>query len=98
MKDESLFSTIMNLSQLISHYSIDVERIHVEEDNVLLYSGGIKVILGKKSMYDDEMSALSSVLDTAEKKKMKGTIDMQNFRVGDKITLKQDSDRKKQKK
>lgn len=98
VKDESLFSTIMNLSQLISHYSIDVERIHVEEDNVLLYSGGIKVILGKKSMYDDEMSALSSVLDTAEKKKMKGTIDMQNFRVGDKITLKQDSDRKKQKK
>jgi len=98
VKDDSLFAMIMNLSQLITHYNIDVERLHVEEGNVLLYSGGIKVILGKKSMYDDEMSALSSVLDTTARKKMKGTIDMQNFRVGDKIALKLDSDRKEEKK
>ncbi len=98
VKDESLFAMIMNLSQLITHYDIDVERLHMEEENVILYSGGIKVILGKKSLYDDEMSALSSVLDTAGKKKMKGTIDMQNFRVGDKIALKQDSGGKKEKK
>lgn len=98
VKDESLFATIMNLSQLITHYDIDVERLHMEEGNVVLYSGGIKVILGKKSLYDDEMSALSSVLDTAGKKKMKGTIDMQNFRVGDKIALKQDSGGKKKEK
>lgn len=95
VKDDSLFATIMNLSQLITHYDIEVERLHMEEGNVLLYSGGIKVVLGKKSLYDDEMSALSSVLDTAGKKKMKGTIDMQNFRVGDKIALKKDSGGKK---
>ena len=57
VKDESLFSTIMNLSQLITHYDIPVDRIHVEDKKVLIYSGGIKVVLGKKTMYDDEMSA-----------------------------------------
>ncbi len=98
VKDESLFATIMNLSQLITHYGIDVERLHMEDGNVLLYSGGIKVILGKKSLYDDEMSALSSVLETAGKKNMKGTIDLQNFRVGDKIPLKLDSGGEKKKK
>lgn len=98
VKDESLFTTIMNLSQLITHYDIAVSRIHVEDNKILLYSGGIKVVLGKKTMYDDEMSALSSVLDTAGKKKMTGMIDMQNFKVGDKIALKLDSKTKKEKK
>lgn len=97
IKDESLFTTIMNLSQLITHYDITIERLHVGEDQILLYSGGIKVILGKKTMYDDEMSALSGVLETTAKKKMSGTIDMQNFKVGDKIALKLDSENKKEK-
>ena len=46
------------------------------------------VILGKKEMYDDEMSALSSVLETAEKEHLSGTIHMESFRRGDKIILK----------
>lgn len=98
VRDDSLFATIMNLSQLITHYDIAVDRIHVEDNRILLYSGGIKVLLGRKSMYDDEMSALSSVLDTAAKKNMRGTIDMQNFKVGDKIALKLDSKGEKAKK
>lgn len=98
VRDDSLFATIMNLSQLISHYKITVDRIHVEDKRVLLYVDGIEVILGKKTMYDDELSALSSVFDITEKKNMQGRIDMQNFRVGDKIALKLDSEEKKDKK
>lgn len=88
VKEKSLFKTIMNLSQLIGHYDISVKRIHVEEDSVVLYAGDIKVQLGKKELYDDEVSALSSVLETAQKEKLKGTIDMTNFASGDKIILK----------
>ena len=88
VKEKSLFKTIMNLSQLIGHYNIPVKRIHVADDRIQLYSGDIRVDLGKKEMYDDEMSALSSVLETARREKLKGTIDMRNFKSGDKIILK----------
>lgn len=98
VKDDSLFSTIMNLSQLIAHYDITVDRLHVEEKKMYLYSGGIKVMLKKKTLYDDEMSALSSVLDTTAAKNFEGTIDMQNYKVGDKIALKLNTKKEKQKK
>lgn len=88
VKEKSLFKTIMNVSQLIGHYDISVKRIHVAEDSVVLYAGDIRVQLGKKELYDDEVSALSSVLETAQKEKLKGTIDMTNFVSGDKIILK----------
>ena len=38
-------------------------------------------------MYDDEMSALSSVLETTAKEKLSGTIDMRKFKHGETITL-----------
>lgn len=95
VKDSSLFATIMNLSQLIAHYDIPVKRIHVAEGDVSLYSGDIVVMLGKKEMYDDEISALSSVLETAEKEGLEGTIHMENFKEGDKIILKSTKKQKK---
>lgn len=93
VKDDTLFQTIMNLSQLISHYKISVDKLQIEDKDILLLSGDIKVTLARKTMYDDEMSALSDVLKTAKKEKLKGTIDMQNFQAGDKIVLK--SEKKK---
>lgn len=98
VKDNSLFATIMNLSQLINHYDISVKRIHISEGEVSLYSGDIVVMLGKKEMYDDEMSALSSVLETAEKEGLEGTINMESFESGDKIILKSSDTQTKKKK
>ena len=88
VKDEKLFSKIMNISQLISHYNIDVSRIHSSADGIILYSGKIRVYLGKKDMYDDQLAALSSVLKTTKKKNLKGSIDMSDYNSGDKIVLK----------
>lgn len=88
VKDDSLFSTIMNLSQLILHYNISIERIHLEDDKVMLYTGEITVTLGKKELYDDEMAELSGVLEKAKEENLSGTIDMQNYRQGNKIILK----------
>ncbi|MCI5502014.1 MAG: cell division protein FtsQ/DivIB, partial [Lachnospiraceae bacterium] len=86
--DDSLFEAIMNVSQLISYYNIDVSQIHVNKGEITIYSGKVRVILGKKKMYDDQMTALSSVLKTTSEKDMAGVIDMVNYKSGDKIILK----------
>ncbi len=87
VEDDSLFSTIMNLSQLISHYDVSIDRIHIDRKHVYLYAGDIKVILGRKEKYDDEISVLSSVLGDYKDKKFSGTIHMENFEPGDKVIL-----------
>lgn len=98
VEDVSLFASIMNLSRLISHYKLEVSQLHVSDGSITLYSGDILVILGKKEMYDDELSALSSVLETAKKENLSGTIHMENFKNGDKIILKTPVKVKKKKK
>ncbi len=97
VEDASRFSAIMNLSQLIAHYNIPVDRIHLSDDNITLYSGNIVAMLGKKDLYDDEVSALSSVLETAESEGLKGTIHMESFQPGDKIILKKTEKKEKNK-
>lgn len=94
VKDSSLFSTIMNLSQLILHYKMDIDRIHLEEDEILLYMGDITITLEKKEMYDDEMADLSGVLEKAKEEKLSGSIDMRNYQPGDKIIFKTKSRKK----
>lgn len=89
VEDDSMFSTIMNLSQLITHYSVEVDRLHMEKDKVMLYAGEITVTLDRKEMYDDEISVLSSVLGDYKDKKFSGTINMENFERGDKVILRQ---------
>lgn len=89
VEDDSLFDSIMNVSQLISHYGISVKRIHVNDGDIMLYSGNVQVHLGKKKLYNDQIAALSGVLGTTNKKKLSGTIDMENYNTGDKIVLKQ---------
>lgn len=90
VKDEKLFSKIMNISQLISHYKIEVSRIHSSNDGIILYSGKVRVFLGKEEMYDDKLAALTSVLQTTKKKNFRGSIDMSDYHSGDKIILKTD--------
>ncbi|MCI7061800.1 MAG: hypothetical protein MR965_06305 [Lachnospiraceae bacterium] len=90
VKDDSLFDTIMNLSRLIRHYKVQVDRIDFEGKKVTLYSGQVSVYLGEKEFYDDELAALSSVLKKTNKKGLSGTINMENFHAGDRIILKTD--------
>jgi len=87
--DNSLFDAIMNVSQLISHYGISVKRIHINDGDIMLYSGNVQVHLGWNKLYNDQIAALSEVLVTTNKKKLSGTIDMRNYNNGDRIVLKQ---------
>lgn len=90
MEDADLLGQIMNLSNLFQHYNISWDKVVFDSKNAaFLYSGDIKVSLGKKDSYDEQISALSSVLATAREKQMAGEIDMTNYHLKGDIILKQ---------
>ena len=57
----------------------------------------IQVLLGKKDNYDEEISALSSVLEKMSKNGQVGEIDMRNYRVGGDVILKRPQNKQKKK-
>ena len=88
MEDEEQLAQIMNLSNLFQHYGITWDRVRFnEKDEVFLYSGDIRVLLGRQDNYDEEISALSGILDTAHEKNLKGDLDMKNYEVGGDVIL-----------
>lgn len=79
--NEKVFDTIINLTQLIDKYELDVDTISFGSNNeVTLDSAGITVLLGKKSTYDEALAELKNILKEA--KGMEITIDMRNFVKG----------------
>ncbi len=79
-KDE-LFDVIINLTQLIGKYELDVDTITFNSSyEVSLNCGETKVLLGKKSTYDEALSELKNIL--AEAEGMEITIDMKNYVKG----------------
>lgn len=85
---EGQIETILDISELISHYGLDVERVAFNNKNeVTLYCGKIKVFLGKQSLYDQQIASVSDVLQQAAEDRLSGTIDMKNYKQGDKIIL-----------
>ena len=89
MEDEELLTQIMNLANLFQHYKIQWDKVQFDEnDNAILTIGKIRVLLGKKDNYDEEISALSSVLENNSKKEnQEGTFDLRNHQVGGDIIL-----------
>lgn len=91
MEDEEMLKQIMNLANLFHHYEIAWDKVVFDEDNAAhLQAGKIRVNLGKKESYDEEISALSSVLATAREENLSGTIDMTNYHVKGDIIFKKD--------
>lgn len=88
MEDDELLSQILNLANLFQHYGITWDKVQFNEKNeAFLYSGNIKVNLGKRENYDEQMSALSSVLKQALQKKMAGEIDLADYMVKGTVIL-----------
>lgn len=86
--DDTLFDVIMNVSQVITHLDMEIERIHINSSGeVILIAGDIRVYLGRQEMYDEALTALASVLKTAEEEKYKGEIDLSGYKHGMSITL-----------
>lgn len=72
------FSLILNMTQLITKYSLLVDDVRFTTDGeVILYSGDIKVLLGDGSNIEEKMVDLGNILERLEGKK--GTLDMKDF-------------------
>lgn len=90
MEDEGQLSQIINLANLFQHYNITWDRVEFGEGSeARLYSGDIRVDLGKKENYDEQISALASILGQMQKEKRKGTVDMSNYEVKGTVIFKQ---------
>lgn len=90
VEDDSVFDSIMNISQQIEHYGMHIDKIKITDGAVRLTRGSLKIDLGKKERYDDEMAELAGVMEEAAKQNLNlnGTIDMENYKEGDNIIVK----------
>lgn len=90
MEDEHLLEQIMNLANLFQHYKVKWDKVQFDEkNNAIITLGKIQVLLGKKDNYDEEISALSSVLENnLRKENQEGVFDLRNYKVGGDIILK----------
>lgn len=72
------FSLILNMTQLITKYSLLVDDVRfTTDDEMILYSGDIKVLLGDGSNIEEKMVDLANILERLEGKK--GTLHMEKF-------------------
>jgi cell division protein FtsQ len=79
-KDE-LFDVIINLTQLINKYELDVDTISFGSNyDVTFDCQNVTVLLGKKDTYDEALAELKNILKEADG--MNVTIDMRNFVKG----------------
>lgn len=76
--NSEIFDLILNLTQLIKKYKISIQRIQFDQDlSVRLYSGEVKVNLGKRTHFDEPLSNLPELLEKT--KGMKGVLKMENY-------------------
>jgi cell division protein FtsQ len=75
VQKEELFDIILNLTQQIEKWELDVDTISFNEKyEVTVDLGDIKALLGKRSTYDEILAKLKNI--TLESKGKKLTIDM----------------------
>ena len=83
VEDDDIFDTILNLSQLLKQYKIKTKSVYFNyKSEVILYSGDLKILLGKEERYDDKIAELSNVIKKAKNRNLKGKLDMRSFEAG----------------
>lgn len=81
VQNNELFDIILNLTQLIQLYDLNVDTINFNTSNeVTIYSDGVKVFLGKKKAYDQVLKELKSIL--IEAGDLVYELDLCNFEKG----------------
>lgn len=83
VKEEKLFQTIMNLTQLLSKYEIAVDKIKISEDKTFeLIIGDITVELGEADELNEKIIDLHDMLPKMDG--LNGTLDMTTYDSNDK--------------
>ncbi len=78
--DESIFNTILTISSLIRRYELDIDRIYFDyKYEVTLFSGKIKILLGKKEYLDTQIADLTNILPITKERKLEGVLDMREY-------------------
>ena len=86
VKDEKVFSYLLELTTAISKYHLPIDQIHIKDDgNALLISGDITVDLYDKNDIDIKIPELKGMLKKVKGKS--GTIDMKYFSEDHKIAV-----------
>ena len=77
-KNKEVFELTLNITQLIKKYKINIDKIEFEKNlSIKLYNGNVKIILGKRKHFDEQISNLVELL--SKTKGMKGTLHMEDF-------------------
>ena len=81
--DAGIFEEIMSVSQSLEKYEIATDKVVFDMDRkVTLYVGDIRVKLGHRKTYDIQIAEISNAIKEAQKKKLKGDFDMENYVEG----------------
>lgn len=87
VRDDSIFDTILAISLLIQRYQLEIDKIYFNYNyEVTMYSGKIKILLGKQKYYDTQIADLKNILPIAKKKNLSGVLDMEDY-TGDQSTV-----------
>lgn len=88
--DDKIFDVLLDVTQLISKYNIEVERINISKDmDIKLYMDTVRVELGKNEHLSEKMIDLRDI--APELKGVSGVLDMKVYNPqGTGYTLKKD--------
>lgn len=76
--NDEVFNLILNITQLINKYGIKIDKIEFAEDlSLKLYSDNIKILLGKRKHFDEQLSNLPSLLP--DLKGLRGILHMEDY-------------------
>lgn len=78
VENETAFTQILNLTQMIRKYNIPVDKIYFDSRfDATLYIGEIRVLLGDKSDMEDKMAELTGMLK--ELNNLSGTLHLEKY-------------------
>ena len=87
---EEIFRLILNITQLLTKYKLDIDKIYFDKSyNITLYFGDVRVYLGTSDHIDEKINRLRFILP--ELTGLKGVLHMENYEgEGDKFTFTND--------
>ena len=78
VENPDIFERILDTTQLLEKYQLDIDRIYFDSDNNLtLFYGDVRIDLGQNDYMNEKLSALSYILSKLTGRK--GTIDLTNY-------------------
>lgn len=88
--NDSVFGSVLSITQLLSKYKLAAERIAFSEDyEMTLYFGNVRVILGTSAYIDEKVTRLQHILPNLSGES--GVLDMRDYQdVSDTVTFQRD--------